>query len=60
MAWSKRYIAETITGVDYTVDLAHLLNTPAQTEFLLYSEEQVARDNGLYNNSEDTGFMFFK
>ena len=39
---SRRYPAHTITDEDYTVDIALLANTPAQTGTLLHSLERAA------------------
>ena len=39
---NRRYPAQTITDVDYTDDIALLVNSPAQAETLLHSLEQAA------------------
>ena len=46
--------------VDYTDDLALLLNTPSPTESLLDSLGQAARGIGLYVNQDKTEFMCLK
>ena len=43
---SRRYLAHTITEVDYTDDMEHLANTHAQAETLLHSLEQAAAGIG--------------
>ena len=43
---------KTITDADFTDDLAHLANTPAQADSLQISEKQAAKDNGLNMNPE--------
>ena len=60
MVRSRQYQTETITDVDHTDDLALLANIPAQTKSLLHSLLQVARDIGLFVNSDKTEFMSFK
>ena len=39
-------------------DLALLANTPAQTEFLLYGQEQAAGAIWVYVNTNKTEFMY--
>ena len=54
---SRRYSADTITGADYTNDLAFLANTLSPVESQLHDLEQVARGIGLYVYSDKTEFM---
>ena len=56
---SRRYLAQTITDVDYADDIALLANTPAQTETLLHSLERAAAGIGLHVNADKTEFMCF-
>ena len=43
-----------MTDIDYADDLELLINTPTQTESLLYSLEQATRSIGLYMNTNKT------
>ena len=56
---SRRYPVQTIMDMDYTDDIALLANTPAQTETLLHSLEQVAAGIGLHVNADKTEYMCF-
>ena len=56
-AKSRRYLAETITDADYEDDLALLVNTSAQAEFLMHSLEQTAEDIGFHVNTNKTEYM---
>ena len=55
----RRFSAETITDVDYVVDIALLANTPTQAESLLYNLEQAAGGFGLHVNADKTENMCF-
>ena len=57
--WSRRYLAKTITDVDYAIDIAILANTPNQAETLLHSLERAAADIGLHVNAHKTEYMRF-
>ena len=48
-----------ITDADYTNDIAHLANTPAQAKTLLYSLERAAAGIGLYVNANKMEYMCF-
>ena len=58
---SRRYPATTITGADYSDDIAILANTPdqAETRTLLHSLEQAAASIGLYVNAHKTEYMCY-
>ena len=56
---SRRYPAKTITEADYADDIAHLANTPAQSETLLHSLEQAAAGIDLPVNAHKTEYMCF-
>ena len=56
---SRRYIAKTITDVDYADDIALLANTPNQTETLLHSLEQAAAGIGLHMNANKTEYRCY-
>ena len=49
-----------LTDAEYTNDLTLIANTPAQTEYLLHSQEQQAGGIYLYINVNKEGFMYFK
>ena len=51
IASGRRYLAETITDVDYADDLEILANTLAQPKYLLHSQDHAARGIGFYMNS---------
>ena len=51
--------AETITDVDYAEDIARLIITPTQAEFLLFSLKQSAGGIGLHLNAGTTEYMCF-
>ena len=53
LCFCRIYPAETMTNANY-------VNTPAQAESLLYSQQQAAGDIGLYMNTNKTEFMRFK
>ena len=52
---SRRYPTQTITEADYTDDIAHLANTPAQ----LHSLERAAAGIGLHVNAHKTEYTYF-
>ena len=56
---SRRFLAHTITDVDYTDDKALLANIPTQAETLLHNLEQAAPDIGLHVYAGKTEFMCF-
>ena len=56
-ARSEQYFTKTITDTDYADDLALLVNTSAQVESQLHSQEQVAGSISIPNKTE---FMCFK
>ena len=56
---SKRYLAQTITDMDYADDITLLANTPAQAKTLLHSLEQAASSIGLHVNWDMTEYMCF-
>ena len=56
---SRRYLAQTVTDVDYANDIALLAKTPAQFEYLLYSLEKAAGGIGLHVNADKTEYMCF-
>ena len=49
---SRRYLAQTITDMDDTDDIALLANTPAQAKTLLHSLEWAADGIGLHVNTD--------
>ena len=51
---SKQHPTETVTNTDYADDLALLINTPTQVEFL----KQATRSLGLYINANQTVYAF--
>ena len=51
---------ETMTDADYADDLALLVNTLAQAEFLLHSREQAAGGIVLYVNAYKNEWICFK
>ena len=53
---SRRYLAKTITNIDY---IAILANTPNQAETLLHSLERAAAGIGLHVNAHKTEYMCF-
>ena len=55
----RRYLAQTITDVDYADDITILANTPAQAESLLHSLERAADGIGLHVNADKTKYMCF-
>ena len=56
---SRRYPAQTITGVDYTDDIVLLANTTAQAKSLLCSLEWTAGGIGDHVNADKTEYMCF-
>ena len=56
---SRRYLAQTITDMDYADDIALIANTSAQTESLLHSPEQAAAGIGLHVNAHKKEYMCF-
>ena len=56
---SRRYPTKTITGTDYTNDIAILANTPNQAETLLHSLEQAATGIGLHVNAHKMEYMCY-
>ena len=58
-ACSRRYPTKTITGADYTDDIALLVNTPNQAETLLHSLERAAAGIGLHVNAHKTEYMCY-
>ena len=56
---NRGYPAKTITGADYTDDIALLSNAPTQVETLLYSLERVAAGISLLDNAQKTEYMCF-
>ena len=56
---SRRYPAQTITDVDYTDDIALLVNTPTQAETLLDSLKRAVAGIGLHVNAHKTEYMCF-
>ena len=59
MEKSRRYPAQTIMDVDYTDDIALLVNTPVQAETLLHSMERAAAGIGFHVNTDKTEYMYF-
>ena len=53
-ARSRRYTAETITDADNVEDIALLVNTPTQADFLLHSLEQVVEGIRLHVDVDKT------
>ena len=51
---SRRYLAQTITDIDYADDIVLLANTPAQAETLLHSMEWAAAGIGIHVNAHKT------
>ncbi len=49
---SKRYLAPTITNLDYAVIIALMANIPGQAESQLHSLEQTAESIGFYVNTK--------
>ena len=56
-SWS--YPAQTITDADYADDMALLVNTLAQAEFLPHSQERAAAGIGPHLNAHKTEYMCF-
>ena len=56
---SRRYPFKTITGANYTDDIALLANAPAQAETLLHTLEQAATGIGLHVNAHKMLYMCF-
>ena len=56
---NRRYPTQTITGVDFTDDIALLLITPAQVKTLLLGLERAAAGIGFHVNSDKTEYMCF-
>ena len=56
---SRRYLAKTITDVDYADDIAVLANTPNQAETLLHNLERAAAGIGLHVNAHKTEYMCY-
>ena len=56
---NKRYLAQTITDVDYADDIALLENSPAQTESLQHCLERATGGIGLHVNTHKTESMRF-
>ena len=54
-----RYLAQTITDVNYADDTTLLANTSAQAEILLHSLKQAAAGIGLYCNAHKTEYICF-
>ena len=59
-ARNRRYPAETITGTDYTDDLALLANTQARVESLVHNREKIAGGNDVHVNLIRTESMSLK
>ena len=59
-ARSRRYLSETITDADFSVNLTLYANTFDQAEFLQHGLEKSATGIGLYVKSDKTEFMCFK
>ena len=53
---SRRYLAKTITDVDYADDIALLPNAPAQAETLLRSLKQAAAGIDLHVNAQESEY----
>ena len=56
---NKEYPTQTIMDAEYADDIALLVNTPAQAEYLLHSLEQAVASIGLNVNSHKTEYMCF-
>ena len=56
---SRRYLAQTITNVDYADDIVLLTNTPIQAQTLLHSLEWTDTGIGLHVNADKTEYMCF-
>ena len=56
-ARSRWYPVQTITGADYTDNIALLANTPAQAKSLLHSLEKAAGRIGLHVNADKTEYQ---
>ena len=56
---SRRYLAKTITDVDYADDIAILANTTNQAESLMHSLERAAAGIGLHVNAHKTEYMSY-
>ena len=56
---SRRYPAQIITDVNYADDVALLVNTPAQAETLLQSQELAAAGIALHVNTHKMEYMCF-
>ena len=55
----RQYPAETITGTDYTDNIARLANTPTQTESVLYKLEYAAGGICFRVNGDKLAYMCF-
>ena len=55
-----RNLTENMTDTDYTYDKEFLINTTAQTDSQVYSQDQTARDISLNVNADKTNSMSFK
>ena len=58
-AKSRWYLTETMTDTNYADNLVLFVNTAAQVEFLLHSQEQEAGGIDLYVNANKTKYIFF-
>ena len=56
---NRRYPTQTITDTDWTDDIVLLVNTPAQTETLLYCLEGAAAGRGPHVNADKMEYMCF-
>ena len=56
---SRRYLAQTITDVDYIDVIALLANTPVQAETQLHILERVAAGIGFHVNADKVEYMLF-
>ena len=56
---TRRYLTQTIMDLNYAVNIALPVNTPAQAETLLHSLEWAAAGIGLYVNADKTEYMCF-
>ena len=56
---SRRYPSQTITDMDYTVDIVLLANTPTQAKTLLHSLEWAAAGVDLHVNVHQTEYICF-
>ena len=56
---SKRYLAPTITNLDFAVIIALMANTPGKAESQLHSLERAVGGIGIHVNTEKTEYMYF-